>query len=199
MFNDRRRRTPAASFAPVLAVAFGVLIAATAVATSVIARSFHDLAVEADGVFAGTVTDVRSYRSDRGHIRTAVRFGELRWLVAPPAAAGATDAEKELHFAGGRLGEIAEVVGGMPQFTVGQRVVIFYRDTETASPIVGFHQGCFGLRAGDAGADTVFTADHRPVLAVEAGELVAGDAGAGGAMSLEDFAAAVARQRGGDR
>lgn len=196
-----RRR--AASLAAIGAAAvFGLVSAVPCGATTVIAKSFAALAAEADGVFAGTVVDVRSYRRDDGHIRTAVRFGELRWLVAPPDAGS----EKELHFAGGRVGEVAEVVGGMPQFEVGQRVVVFYRDTESASPIVGFHQGCFGLRETDAGAEVVYTADHRPVRAVENGELVAGDVGAtlsgagdDAAMSLDDFAAAVTRQRGEQR
>lgn len=191
---DTRRRLPVRT---ALAVVICCLLSASgATATTVIAKSFQDLAVEADGIFAGVVSDVRSYRSDDGHIRTAVRFEVHRWLAAPDSKGAADDVE--LTFAGGRIGETAELVGGMPQFAIGQRVVIFYRDTESASPIVGFHQGCFGLRQSDGAIsddDEVVTADHLPVVGVAGGRLNAG-AVEQRAITLGEFAAEVVRLRG---
>ena len=173
-----------------LCVAAGALaLVSGAAATTIIAKSFRSMAVEADGVFSGVVTDVRAYRrGEDGPIWTAVRFGDVRWL------AGAGGAEKELHFAGGRIGELAEVVGGMPQFTVGQRVLLFVHDAPTASPVVGFHQGCFALRATDDG-DVVVTPDHRPVLAVDGDELVTGEPFQDGGVSVDAFADIVSEMR----
>jgi hypothetical protein len=156
------------------------LVVVGATATTVIAKSFRSLAVEADAIFAGTVEEVRSYRRDNGRIWTAVRFGELKWLV------GDGGSQRELQFAGGRIGDRAEIVGGMPQFTVGQRVVLFVRDDGTASPIVGFHQGCFGLRPSDLG-ETVVTPDSRPVLGIDGDELLTGEVGEPGGVSLDVF------------
>ncbi len=190
---DIRRRWPVRTALAVVTCC--LLSAAAAVATTVIAKSFQDLAVEADGIFAGVVTGVRSDRRDDGHIRTAVRFEVHRWL-AVPASTGEAD-EVELTFAGGRVGELAELVGGMPQFAIGQRVVIFYRDTESASPIVGFHQGCFGLRQSDdaiSDDDEVLTADHLPVVGVAGGRLNTG-AAEQTAITLGELAAEVARLR----
>ncbi len=171
-----------------VAIALTAISASSMSATSVIAKSFRSLAVEADAIFAGTVDDVRSYRRDDGRIWTRVRFGDLRWV------AGDGGDEKELHFAGGRIGDRAELVGGMPQFAVGQRVVLFVRDIASASPIVGFHQGCFGLRPSPAG-ETVVTLDQRPVLGIDGDELLTGEVAESGGLGLDDFAEIVAGLR----
>lgn len=162
---------------PLALIALAV-VAATA--TTVIAKSFRSLAVEADAIFAGTVEEVRSYRRDDGRIWTAVRFAELRSLV------GGEGPQRELQFAGGRIGDRAEIVGGMPQFAVGQRVVLFVHDDGTASPIVGFHQGCFGLRPSQFG-ETVVTPDDRPVLGIDGDELLTGEVGEVGGVTLDGF------------
>jgi hypothetical protein len=174
----------------VLLFCAAVVAVSVASATTVIGVTFRTLATEADAVFAGTVREVRPYRRADGRIWTAVRFGQLRWL------AGGGGEEKELEFAGGRIGDRAEVVGGMPQFTVGQRVVLFVHDAPSASPVVGFHQGCFALRETDAG-DIVVTPDFRPVRGVDGDELVTGETGGEDGMSLDAFAAAVAEMRRG--
>jgi len=165
-------------------------VASAAPATTVIAKTFRSVATEADAVFAGTVREVRSYRRDDDRIWTAVRFGELRWL------AGGSGEETELEFAGGQVGDRAEMIGGMPRFTVGQRVVLFVRDAPSISPVVGFHQGCYALRETGAG-DIVVTPDARPVRAVDGDELVLGESGGEDGMSLDAFAEVVAEMRRG--
>lgn len=173
----------------VAGLAVALTIAAQAGATTVVGKSFRSLATEAEEIFAATVTDVESYQKDGGRIWTAVRFGDLTWI------AGGERPQVELHFAGGRIGERAEVVGGMPRFSEGQRVLLFVRDAGTASPIVGFHQGCFALETAD-GEDVVVTANRRPVLSLEGGRLRTGEPGViEGAMSFEDFRRAVNRIR----
>lgn len=188
--SPRRLRRPARFAADAWRwLALALAFASAVQATTVIAKSFRAIAVEADRVFAGVVTDVSSYRrGEDGPIWTAVRFGELRWI------AGGSGGETELQFAGGRVGELAELVGGMPQFQVGQRVLLFVHDAQTASPVVGFHQGCFALRDGE---DVVITPDHRPVLALEGDELLTGEPGQPGGMTLDEFAAIVVDLRRG--
>ncbi len=162
-----------------------VLVAVPAAATSVIAKSFVAMCSEADEIFAATVSDVRSYRRDDGRIWTAVRFEDLRWV------AGGDSVDKELHFAGGKLGDRAEVVGGMPRFEIGQRVVLFVRATAAMSPIVGFHQGCFGIRQAN-GEDVIVTVGGNPVLAADTAGVRTGRPGdIREAMSLDDFVEVV--------
>lgn len=185
---DGRRATRAAAVRIVCAVALaGAAAVLPARATTVVAKSFRTIAVEADRVFAAVVSDVHSYRrGEDGPIWTAVRFGDVRWI------AGGSGAETELEFAGGSIGDRAEVVGGMPQFKVGQRVLLFVHDAPSASPVVGFHQGCFALRDGE---DVVITSDYRPVLAFARDELVIGEPGQTGGMSLAEFTALVGELR----
>jgi len=158
-------------------------------ATSVIAKSFRSISAEAEQIFAGTVLETRSYRSESGHLWTSVRFGDLTWL------AGAGGAETELSFAGGTIGDRSEIVAGMPRFSQGQRVLLFVRDRDTVSPIVGFHQGCFRLvRSGSR--EVVTTVGRQPVLSVENGEMVTGVAGeTDGAMTVDELMGAVAGLR----
>ncbi len=172
-------------------LALAAICSGSVFATTVIAKSFRSLAVEADAVFAGTVSEVRSYRRDNGRIWTVVRFSDLHWM------AGGGGSEKELEFAGGRVGDRAEMVGGMPQFVEGQRALLFVRDGGSASPIVGFHQGCFALRPSEIG-ETVVTLDGRPVLGIDGDELLSGEPGESGGLTIDAFSEIVVelRERG---
>ncbi len=158
-------------------------------ATSVVAKSFRSISAEAEQIFSGTVLETRSYRSDNGHIWTAVKFGDLTWF------AGSGRAETELSFAGGTIGDRSEIVAGMPRFSQGQRVLLFVRDRDTVSPIVGFHQGCFRLVPSGA-REVVTTVGKQPVLSVENGELVTGVAGeTEDAISVDELMSVVAELR----
>jgi len=165
------------------------LTVGAAFATSVVAKSFRAISTEADEIFAATVTDVRSYRRDGGAIWTAVTFGELTWFAGEPQP------EVELEFAGGTVDDVSQIIGGMPRFRVGERVLLFVRDRGTISPIVGFHQGCFALAPGEDG-EVVVMPDRRPVLSVEADGLAFGVAGeTDGAIRLQDLMDEVAAMR----
>lgn len=176
------------------ALLFGATISA---ATTVVGKSFCDLCREADFVFVGSVVEVKSEWADDEHsrIRSAVTFADLRWVY------GAQRPQVTLRFAGGEVDGITEVIGGMPRFSVGQRVLLFARDEESISPIVGFHQGCVGVARDSTGREVVISAGGRPVVGVGEVGFELGDAGAdvSTAMSLDDVLAAVADcRRGGE-
>ena len=123
----------------VLTIVLLVWSSGAAPATTVIEKNLDALINEADQVFVGTVTSVRSDWTDSMHrdIETVVTFGDLLPL------AGVDAPTIELRFAGGQVGDLIEHIAGMPQFTVNDRLVIFAHRDHSASSLVGFHQGCF--------------------------------------------------------
>ena len=72
-------------------------------------------------------------------------FTDLTWLRGGPQA------QIELRFGGGELDGLREEVAGVPQFTVGERRVIFAHAGHFVSPIVGFNQGLFRVVDGADG------------------------------------------------
>jgi len=162
--------------------------APTANATSVEVKGLRALSVEADAVFLGTVSEVRSQWVDDKHtaIETFVTFVDVQPLLGE-AADGLT-----LRFSGGTVDGIREEIVGMPRFERGERVVLFVHSGRSVSPIVGFSQGCFRVIDGASGP-VVATAEGHPVYEIDAETMAAGTAagGASGAMSLDEFLRAV--------
>lgn len=180
------RRTIAARLGACLCT-WALLLGASAAATVVIEKDFAALCAEADLVFVGTVTRVEAGWRDasRQAIETAVTFSDLTWLRGAPRAS------VTLRFAGGEVDGLREAIAGVPHFAVGQRGVIFAREGDYISPLVGFHQGLFRIVDGAHGA-TVGDAEGRPI-----------DAGSGAALrlgtpetatGLDEFLARVRRQ-----
>ena len=74
------------------------------------------------------------------------------------------------------LGGTAEgetlIVHGMPRFEIGSEYVVFVRgNNHYVCPVVGGRQGCFRVLQDD-GQRRVVTYDERPVVGVEAGDIV---------------------------
>jgi hypothetical protein len=126
-------------------------------ATVVIAKDFAALCDEADLVFVGTVTGVASRWSDPAtqSIETLVTFGDLTWLR------GTVQTTVTLRFGGGEMDGLREEFAGVPQFSVGERRVIFAHEGTFVSPIVGFDQGALRVVAGTDGA-VVLGAESAP-------------------------------------
>ncbi len=187
-----RRALPAAFCLTVLA-AWGAPVAATVV----VAKDFAALCAEADLVFVGTVTDVTSSWRDAAQrsIETQVTFGALTWLHGTPRPA------VTLHFAGGEVGGLREEVAGVPSFAVGQRRIVFARDGDFLSPVVGFHQGLFQV-VDDGAGPVVLDASGRAVTGVARAALQRGTRGdATAALPLDAFLDRVRQQldAGGQR
>jgi hypothetical protein len=138
-----------------LAALGAAALAPRADATVVVAKDFGALCAEADLIFVGTVASTQSRWSDpqRQAIETAVTFADLTWLR------GGSQATVELRFGGGELEGLRESVAGVPQFTVGERRVIFAHAGHYVSPLVGFSQGQFRVVDGaDGGGASTPTA-----------------------------------------
>jgi hypothetical protein len=161
-----------------------LLLAAPAAATTVIEKDLSELSAEADLVFVGRVAAVESRWRDeeRRAIETVVTFDVLESLY------GDASGQVKLPFAGGELDGLREVVAGLPQFTVGEQVVVFATEHPGISPIVGFHQGCFRVVTGPTGP-VVLNAENAPVTGVQGRNLSTGQAqqGPAGAMPLDRF------------
>ncbi|MGE3497010.1 MAG: hypothetical protein AB7N53_03875, partial [Candidatus Binatia bacterium] len=129
------------------AVVLSIGASARSSATVVVAKDFTALCAEADLVFVGTVTGVESAWRDasKRSIETRVSFGDLTWLRGTGAV------KVTLRFAGGEMDGVREEIAGVPRFSVGDRRVVFARDGDFLSPVVGFDQGLFRVVDGAAG------------------------------------------------
>jgi len=145
-----------------LAVAISVLLCGgNAVrATSYLSVTFDELIAGADVIFVGEVTDVRPFplnTRDGTIIKTRVVF-----RVSDPLW-GTTSALEVFDFLGGEWGDVGMVVAEMPQFTVGDRRVVFARREQSINPIVGFTQGLLRVSRDSGGVERVFTLDGAPL------------------------------------
>jgi hypothetical protein len=148
-----------------LTVALLLVAATPARSTSIIAPTFDDLVARADQVVLARVVDRRSLwmtsRSGRA-IVTDVTLSIERTLKGPVYT------QRSLEFLGGAVGDDMLEVDGMPQFRVGDRDVLFIRDSgRPASPLIGFMYGRFRVvRDAVGGGQTIRTHDGRPLASL---------------------------------
>jgi hypothetical protein len=174
-----------------LGLMLGVLVAAVASATTVIAPHFEALVDQSDLIFTGRMLSQRSeWREINGQrsIVTLVTFG-VQKIHKGQAASTIT-----LQFLGGTIGDVSLEVAEMPTFKPGERVVLFAADNgASACPLVGFFHGKFSLVANAQGRDEVRQHDGEPVGEVnEIGRRKVKSALAGKrALSHDEFSAAI--------
>lgn len=140
-------------------------------ATTVIEKDLDALSAEADRVFVGTVAAIESAwaDTDQRYIASWVTFDRIDPLL------GVGSPEVTLRFSGGQIGDLVQHVQGLPQLAVGDRVVIFARDGNAVSPLVGFHQGCLRVD-GDGDAAVVITNTYQRIGTSSDGQQVITDA-----------------------
>ena len=84
-----------------------------------------------------------------------------------------------------------------PQFTVGERHVVFARREQSINPIVGFSQGLLRVTRDDSGVERVQTLDRRPLAQVESiGKATAVSAAPMRLADLRDRISTALRQAG---
>lgn len=165
--------------------------AAAASSTTTVAPTFQELVARAEQVVVAQVAARRStwVSSRQGRaIVTDVTFHIERTIKGPVYA------DRSLEFLGGTVGDDTLQVDGMPEFRVGDRDVLFIRDSgRPASPLVGFMYGRFHIvRDGVTGVETVRTHDGRPLASLaEVGNPQPPALIAPRALSLDAFLRAV--------
>jgi hypothetical protein len=106
--------------AALLALLALVFVAAPASASVVIPPADDDLIVYADAVILGRVTDIESHDNRLGKLSTYITFAIEEILKG--SFAQSTLTIREL---GGQVGGMAGWIFANPEFTVGERVLLF--------------------------------------------------------------------------
>lgn len=174
-----------------------ILIAAVSArlsATTVIPPTFNELVQQAELIFQGTVTDVRSVWEGEGgqrHISSYVTFQIQDTLKGVP---GGTYTIKML---GGTVGEDSFVITDAPKFQVGDNDVLFVENNgQQFVPLVGITFGRFHVQHDVQSArDIILSNEGAPIQDVTMLGRAEGPAiSAAPAMSVDDFKAAVKSQ-----
>lgn len=123
------------------ALAVLLAISAFAFATTYRELSLDELFNRAETAFYGSVSEITAENRD-GEPYTVVTFSVTNALGRGSSEGQAAEATEQLAFYGGTLPNGRTVsVEGMPQFALGDEVLVFAYDAPYYSPIVGFSQG----------------------------------------------------------
>lgn len=155
------------------------LISATARATVVLPADLNELSHDAVAIARGRIVATEpQWKEGRRGIETLVTLETETYLK------GSLGSVVQFRVPGGTLGRFSSVVVGAPQFTVGQRVILFLGSRGPSIPyVLGLSQGVFRLVQSSQG-DWIVTPP--PVAATVDGPIVRGTLGLRPA-SLSDF------------
>ena len=131
-------------------------------ATIVVPPTFEQLVQQAELIFQGTVTDVRSVWEGEGaqrHIDTYIRF-QIDENVKGNATSSYT-----IRVLGGTVGDETMEVTDSPKFKVGDREILFVEhNNEQFVPLVGINHGHFRVQRDEqTGRDIMMNGDGEPV------------------------------------
>jgi hypothetical protein len=165
-------------------------------ATIVVPPTFEQLVQQAELIFQGTVTDVRSVWEGEGaqrHIDTYVRF-QIDENVKGNATSSYT-----LRVLGGTVGDETMEVTDSPKFKVGDREILFVEhNNEQFVPLVGINHGHFHVQRDEqTGRDIITTGEGeavRDLAQLGHNEEAATTNDAAEAVSPDDLKSAVQRQ-----
>jgi hypothetical protein len=158
-------------------------------ATTVIPPTFDQLVRDAELIFEGTVTGVRSEWAGQGAERNIVSYVTFNIEDAIKGAPGKT---YTIRMLGGTIdGETAEVADA-PRFKIGDRDILFVEHNGNQFvPLVGIMQGRFHVQK-DAGGRDIVTKDNGASLANVAKLGIDEKAAVSGpALSAADFKSAI--------
>jgi len=165
-------------------------------ATTVIPPTFQQLVQQAEFIFQGTVTDVRSVWEGEGaqrHIETYVTF------QVGDAIKGNAVGAYTIQMLGGTVGDDTFVITDAPKFQVGNRDILFVEHNgQQFVPLVGIMYGRFRVQHDDqTGSDIVLNNEGEPLrdpTQLGRDEKAATAADAGAAISSEQFKSAIKNQ-----
>jgi len=140
----------ASSFLVVVAIVGGLQ---TTRATTVIPPSFDQLVDQAEAIFQGSVTDVRSQWAGEGSQKQIVSYVTFK---VEDSLKGNTGASYTLRMYGGTVGEDSMGISDAPTFKVGDRDIVFVENNGSqAIPLVGIMYGRFHVKRNQSGQDIV--------------------------------------------
>jgi len=136
-------------------------------ATTVLEKDFTDLVQEADTILVGTVTAIEADQMHETPV-TLVTFSALDILKGDPHQDALT-----VQVLGGPASDgMRFQIAGVPEFTLGDRMVVFIVGNETqAVPFVGMWQGVYRvLYDTQQEAEVIATHDGQPITALPSPE-----------------------------
>jgi hypothetical protein len=167
-------------------------------ATTVIPPTFEQLVQQAELIFQGTVTDVKSVWEGEGaqrHIDTYVTF------QVADSVKGDAGSSYTIRMLGGTVGDETMEVTDTPKFSVGDREILFVEHNfDQFVPLVGISHGRFHVQSDqETGRDIVVNAEGelvRDLTQLGHNEKAATAADVREAISADDLKAAVHKQLG---
>lgn len=157
--------------------------------TTVIPPTFDELVGQAQVIFQGVVTDVRSQWVGEGAQRSIVSYVTFKVEDAVKGKPGST---YTIRMLGGTVGDQTVEVTDSPKFKVGNRDILFVENNGSQFvPLVGIMHGRFRIQRDQTGRDIVMTNEGEPlsdVLQLGRDERAAS---AGNALSLDQFKSAI--------
>lgn len=145
-----------------LSILAGTVAAFTSVhATTVIPPSFDQLVDQAEVIFQGNVTDVKSQWVGEGAQRCIVSYVTFNVEDAVKGAAGQSYAIRML---GGTVDGETAGVADAPTFKVGDKDILFVQNNGSQFvPLVGIMHGRFHVRKDQSGREVVTNNENEPV------------------------------------
>ncbi len=135
--------------------------AATTRATTVIPPTFDQLVDQAEFIFQGTVTDIKSQWIGEGAERSIVTYVTFKVEESVKGNAGQS---YTIRMLGGTVGEDTIEVSDAPRFQAGDREIVFVEHNGSQFvPLVGIMHGRFHVRRNQAGRDIVTDNNDEPV------------------------------------
>jgi hypothetical protein len=133
----------------------------TARATTVIPPTFDELVAQAQVIFQGKVTDVRSQWVGEGGQRHIVTY--VTFQVAD-AVKGTSDQSYTIRMFGGTVGEESMGVADAPEFQVGDEDILFVENNGSQLiPLVGIMHGRYRVERDNSGTEVVTDHERAPV------------------------------------
>ncbi len=170
-----------------IALLFPALIANRA--TTVIPPSFDELVNEADVIFQGRVTNVKSQWIGEGAQRTIVTYVTFR---VEDAVKGIPGQSYAIRMLGGTVDGKTMEVADAPKFAVGGQDVVFVQNNGSQFiPLVGIMHGRFRVQHDQAGQEVIRTNDGKPVVDLAQIGRAEQPTTSGTGMSLADFKSAI--------
>lgn len=129
-------------------------------ATSLVYRSMRDLVSRAELITVATVSGMEARVSPAGEIFTFVTFSELL-----PIRGAFQQSQLTVRLPGGKVDEAMQIIPGAPNFSTGERLILFFKgvnDPRKMVPFVGWTQGIFRLNE----SYEVHDYDDTPVIGV---------------------------------